>query len=155
MWIASDRNQSGDKSSWTYTYFFLIRHDEKYSSKEYKYLFMSTSMYKYHIIQFYAQELFSSLQFSRSVVSNSLQPHESQHARPPCPSPTPGVHSNSWVSDAIQPSHPLFSPSPPIFNLFQQQGLFQWVRSSYRLANLLEFQLQHQSFQWIFRTNFL
>ena len=41
---------------------------------------------------------FSSVQFSRSVVSNSLQPRESQHARPPCPSPTPGVHSDSWPS---------------------------------------------------------
>ena len=58
---------------------------------------------------------FSSVQFSRSVVSDSLQSHESQHARPPCPSPTPGVHSDSVhrVSDAIQPSHPLSSPSPP------------------------------------------
>ena len=40
----------------------------------------------------------SSVQFSHSVVSNSLQPHELQHARPPCPSPTPGVHSNSWIN---------------------------------------------------------
>ena len=57
---------------------------------------------------------FSSVQFSRSVVSNSLQHHESQHTRPPCPSPTPRVHSDSHhrVSDAIQPSHPLSSPSP-------------------------------------------
>ena len=59
-----------------------------------------------------------SVQFSRSVTSDSLQPHELQHSRPPCPSPTPGVHSNSCplklrVSDAIQPSHPLSSPSPP------------------------------------------
>ena len=51
-------------------------------------------------------------QFSCSVVSDSLQTHESQHARPPCLSPTPGVHSDHRVSDAIQPSHPLSSPSP-------------------------------------------
>ena len=51
-----------------------------------------------------------------------------------------------WVSDAIQPSYPLSSPSPPAFNLSQQQGLFQWVGSSYQVAKLLE--LQHQSFQW-------
>ena len=58
---------------------------------------------------------FSSAEFSRSVVSESLRPHESQLARPPCPSPTPGVHLDSVhrVSDAIQPSHPLLSPSPP------------------------------------------
>ena len=55
------------------------------------------------------------------------------------------------VMDAIQLSHPLSSPSPPIFNLSQHQGLFQWVSSSNQLAKVLEFQLQHQSFQWIFR----
>ena len=60
-----------------------------------------------------------------------------------------------WVSDAIQPSHPLLSPSPPAFNLSQQQGLFKWVSSSHQLAKVLEFQLQHQSFQWTFRTDFL
>ena len=55
-----------------------------------------------------------------------------------------------WVSDAIQPSHPLLSPSPPAFNLFQHQGLFQGVSSLNQVAKVLEFQLQHQSFQWIF-----
>ena len=68
----------------------------------------------------------SSVQFSRSVVSDSLQPHESQHARPPCPSQTPGGHSNVHrVGDAIQPSHPLSSPSPPAPNPSQHQSLFQ------------------------------
>ena len=52
-----------------------------------------------------------------------------------------------WVSDAIQPSHPLLSPSLPAFNLSQHQGLFKWVSSSYQMAKVLEFQLQHQSFQ--------
>ena len=59
-----------------------------------------------------------------------------------------------WVSDAIQPSHPLSSPSPA-FNLSQHQSLFQWISSSHQVAKVLEFQLQHQSFQWIFRTDFL
>ena len=59
------------------------------------------------------------------------------------------------VSDAIKPSHPLLSPSPPAFNLFQHQGLFQWVSSLHQVAKVLECQLQHQSFQWIFRTYFL
>ena len=58
------------------------------------------------------------------------------------------------VSDAIQPSHPLLSPSLPGFNLAQHQGLFQWVTSSHQVAKVLELQLQHQSFQWIFRTDF-
>ena len=59
------------------------------------------------------------------------------------------------VSDAIQPSHPLSSPSPLTFHLSQHQGLFKWVTSSHQVAEVLEFQLQHQSFQWIFRTDFL
>ena len=59
------------------------------------------------------------------------------------------------VSDAIQPSHPLLSPSLPAFNFSQHQGLFKWVSSSHQVAKVLEFQLQHQSFQWIFRTDFL
>ena len=52
-----------------------------------------------------------------------------------------------WVSDAIQPSHPLSSPSPPVFNLSQHQGLFKWVSSLHQVAEVLEFQLQHHSFQ--------
>ena len=59
------------------------------------------------------------------------------------------------VSDAIQPSHPLSSPSPPALNLSQHQGLFQWVSSSHEVAKVLEFQLQHQSFQWTPRTDLL
>ena len=55
------------------------------------------------------------------------------------------------VSDAIQPSHPVSSPSPPAPNLPQHQGLFQWVNSSHQVARVLELQLQHQSFQWILR----
>ena len=60
-----------------------------------------------------------------------------------------------WVGDAVQPSHPLSSPFPPAFNLSQHQGLFQWVSSSHQLAKVLEFQFQHQSFRWLFRTDFL
>ena len=60
-----------------------------------------------------------------------------------------------WVSDAIPQSHPPLSPSPPTFNLSQHQGLFKWVSSSHQVAKGLEFQLQHQSLQWIFRTDFL
>ena len=75
-----------------------------------------------------------SVQFSRSVVSDFLWPHGLRHARPLCPSPLlkftqTHVH---WVSDAIQPSHPLSSPSPPVFNLSQHQGLFTWLSSGGR-----------------------
>ena len=60
-----------------------------------------------------------------------------------------------WVSDAIQPSHPLLPPSPPAFNLSQHQSLFQWVGSWHQVTKVLELQLQHPSFQWIFRFDFL
>ena len=53
-----------------------------------------------------------------------------------------------WDGDAIQPSHSLSSPSPPTFNLSLHQGLFKWVSSTYQVGKVLEFQLQHQSFQW-------
>ena len=90
-----------------------------------------------------------SVQFNCLVVSDSLWPHELQHTRPPCPSSTPEstqIHVHR-VNDAIQPSHPLSSPSPPAFNLSQHQALFQWVSSSHQVAKVLEFQLQHQSLQ--------
>ena len=75
---------------------------------------------------------------------------------------TPGIpvhHQESiqthvhWVSDAIQPSYPLSSPSPPALNLSQHQGLFRWVSSLHQVAKVLESQLQHQSFQWTPRTS--
>ena len=58
-----------------------------------------------------------------------------------------------WFGDASQPSHPLPSPSPPALNLSQHQGLFQWLGSLNQVAKVLE--LQHQSFQWIFKVDFL
>ena len=68
----------------------------------------------------------SSVQFSRSVVSDPLRPHESQHARPPCPSPTPGVHSDSSIESVMPSSHLILSsPSPPAPNPSQHQSLFQ------------------------------
>ena len=77
---------------------------------------------------------FSSVQFSRSVVSDSLRPHESQHARPPCPSQTPGVHpdshpSSQWCHPAISPSVVLFSSCPeslPASESFPMSQLFAW-----------------------------
>ena len=60
-----------------------------------------------------------------------------------------------WVDDATQPSHPLLAPSPPAFNLSQHQGLFKWVSSLHQVAKVLELQFQHQSFQRVFRIDFL
>ena len=91
-------------------------------------------------------------------MSDSLQSHG--HTRLPCPSLSPRVCLNScplnwWCHPTILPSHLLSPPSPPAFNLSRHQGLFQWISSSYQIAKVLELQLQHQSFQWIFRTDFL
>ena len=93
----------------------------------------------------------NSVQFSRSVMSDSLWPHELQHARPPCPSLTPGVYPNpcplSWwwhltISTSVIP----FSSCP---QSFPASGSFPMSQlSSHQVAKVLEFQLQHQSFPW-------
>ena len=91
------------------------------------------------------------VQFSHSVVSNYLWPMD-------CSTPGYPVHHQllefaqthvHQVSDAIQPSHSLSSPSLPAFNLSQQQGVFKLISSSHQVAKVLKLQLQHQSFQWI------
>ena len=90
---------------------------------------------------------FSSVQFSRSVVSDSLQPHESQHARPPCPSPTPRIHSDSrpssqWCHPAISFSVVLFSSCPqslPATESFPMSQLFTWGGQSTAVSALASF----------------
>ena len=86
-------------------------------------------------------KVYTWVQFSHSVVSNSLQLHGLQHANLPCPSPSPEFTQTHvhWISNVNQPSHPLSSPSPPAFNLSQHHGLFQWVSSSHQVAKVLEF----------------
>ena len=86
---------------------------------------------------------FSSVQFSRSVVSNSLRPHELQQPGLPVHHQLPEFTQThvQWVGDAIPPSHPLSSPSPPAPNPSQHQTLFQWVNFSREVAKVLEFQL--------------
>ena len=102
-------------------------------------------------------QLSHSVQFSPSVGSDSSRPHGPQHPRPPVHhqlSESTQTHVHR-VSDAIQPSHPLLSPSPSAFKLSQHQGLFKWVNSSHQVSKILEFQLQHQSFQWTLRADLL
>ena len=84
-------------------------------------------------------------------MSDYLWPHELLHTRPPCPSPTPGAYSNSCP--LIWWCHPTTSSSVIPFSscLSQHRGLFQWVGSSHQVAKIMELQLQHQYFQWIFR----
>ena len=99
----------------------------------------------------------ASVQFSYSVVSDSLRPHGLQHSRLPCPSPTPGVYSNSCPSSRW--CHPAISSSvvhsSSHLQSFPDQSLFQWVSSLHQVAKVLEFQLEHQSFQWVTQTDFL
>ena len=102
-------------------------------------IYLCVCMYVYICL---CVSLYMSVQFSCSVMSDSLRPHELQHSRPPCPSPTPGVHSDSrplsqWCHPAISSS---VVPSPPAPNPSQHQSLFQWVNSSHEVAKVLEFQ---------------
>ena len=97
----------------------------------------------------------SSVHFSHSVVSDSLRPHELQHARPPCPSPTPRVHSDScpsslWCHATISSSVTSFSSCPQSFPAPRYFPMSQMFALG---GQVLE--LQHQSFQWIFRVDFL
>ena len=99
-----------------------------------------------------------SVHFNRSVLSNSLWLHELQHARPPCPSPTPTVYSNSCPS--VMPSNHLILCCPllllpsifPSIRVFSNEPVHL---SQHQVAKVLEFQLQHQSFQWVLRTDLL
>ena len=95
-----------------------------------------------------------SVQFSHSVVSDSLQPHESQHARPPCPSPPPGVHSNSCPS-SWQCHQAISSSVAPFFSCPQSLPASESFPMSQLFAKVLEFQPQHQSFQFTPRTDLL
>ena len=101
----------------------------------------------------------TSVRFS-SVAQSCLTPHNPMN----CSTPGLPVHHQlleftqihiHQVGDAIQPFHPLSSPSPPASNPSQHRGLFQWVNPSHEVAKVLEFQLQHQSLQWTPRTDLL
>ena len=110
--------------------------------------FLCYSYVKWYQFSVYIQ--FSSVQFSHSVMSDSLWPHGLQDIRLPCPSPTSElaqIHFHQ-ADDAIQPCHPLSSPSLPAFNLSQYQGLFQWVSSLHQVAKVLPFMLVICNFLW-------
>ena len=107
--------------------------------------------------QFQPVSLLSSVQFSCSVVSNTLWPDGLLHTRLPVYRQLPELaHTHvHWVADAIQSSHPLSFPSAPAFNLSHHQDLFQGVSSWHQVIKVLELQFQHQFFQGIFSTDFL
>ena len=137
---------------------------------------MWTTQYTYYLIQWKRENMilledkFWIEQMVKVILGSSFQFSSVTQSCPtlchPMNGSTPGlpVHHQlleftqthvHWVGDAIQPSHPLSSPSPPALNLSQHQGLFQWVSSSHQVAKVLEFQLQNQSFQWTPRTDLL
>ena len=102
------------------------------------------------LLVLFVYDKFSKVQFSQSVVSNSLPPHWLHDARLPCPSPTPRAYSNScplsrWCHPTISSS----SSHSPALNLSQNHSLFKRVSSSHQVAKVFVFELQHQSFQWI------
>ena len=106
------------------------------------------------LIYYLTTLMFSTVQFSHSVMSNSLQAHGLQHARLPCLSPTHGAYSNScplrwWCHPKILSSVILLS------SFLQSLGSFIMSQSSHQVGKVLELQLQHQSFCWIFRIDFL
>ena len=102
-----------------------------------------------HYIEHQDFNIWIILLFSQLVVFNSLQPHWVQHARPPCPSQFPRVFSSSY--SLHQWCRPAISSSDPLFSFCQHQWFFQWVICSHQITKTLELQLQHQSFQRIFR----
>ena len=137
---------------------------------------MWTTQYTYYLIQWKRENMIlledkfwieqmvkvilgSSFQFSSVTQSCPTLCHPMNCSMPGLPVHHQFLESTEthvhWVGDAIQPSHPLSSPSPPALNLSQHQGLFQWVSSSHQVAKVLEFQLQNQSFQWTPRTDLL
>ena len=117
------------------------------------YMYVCVCIYIYIYIYIYI----SSVQFSHSVVSDSCDPMN--RSTPGLPVYHQLLDSTQthvyWVGDAIQPSHPLSSPSPPALNPSQHQDLFKWVRSSRQVAKVLQFQFQYQSFKWTPRTDLL
>ena len=129
-----------DRGAWWATVQGIVKSQTRLSMQTYTY---NSMMFRFNSFAQLCLNLFDSMDCSTPglPVHHQLPEFTQTH-----------VH---WVGDAIQPFHPLSSPSPPAFNLSQHQGLFQWVSSSHQVAKVLEFWLQHQSFQWIFRTDFL
>ena len=129
----------------------MKRHIQKYSSVKNQgecHLLQATRSWKRGLGQILLHSpSVSSVQFSRSVVSDSLRPHESQHARPPCPSPTPGVHwdshpSSQWCHPAISSSVVPFSSCPqslPASESFPMSQLFSWGGQSTGVSALASF----------------
>ena len=139
---SNNNNNSSNNIFWRWS-----QHESRINPKPIKWLNTSNAL------------LWHSVQFSSVAKSCPTLCNPMNHSTPGLP-----VHHQlpeftqthvHRVSDAIQPSHPLSSPSPPAPNPSQNQDLFQWVNSSHEVAKVLEFQLQHQCFQWTSKTDLL
>ena len=131
-----------------------------YNTYMYAHIYSFSGSFPIYVITKYRVQisvLYNSVLLSHSVMSNSCDPMDCSTPGFPVRHELPEFTKTHihWVGDAIQPSHPLSSPSPPVFNLSHHKGLFQWVSYSHQVAKVLEFQLQHQSFQWMFRTGWI
>ena len=154
-WCEKDTLKAGSRKSWvtflpknpppqiSASHFLHVNHVPNVTGQ---YRLLSSVAHQLNLkavwIYLHKFSLFLAVQFSYSVMFSSLQPRGLQHSRPPCPSPR--VYQNSCS---------LSWWCPTAFNLSQHQGPFQWVTSLHQVAKVLEFQLQHQSFQWTPRTD--
>ena len=116
-----------------------------------------SSVYLPWICEFFITETPGKPVRAHSILSNSLRSHGLQHARPPCPSPTARACSKScplsrWFHSTISSS---VVPNSSCLQSFPASRFFQWVSSLHQVAKVLEFQLQHYSFQWTFRVYFI
>ena len=146
---------------------FAYRHTCSVYTHRYIYKFGILSFFMFYIALLFTFThthwvilIFSSFQFWSSVAQSCPTLCDPMnHSTPGLPVHHQFPESNQtqvhWVGDAIQPSYPLSSPSPPALNLSQHQGLFKRGSSSHQVAKGLKFQLQHQSFQWTPRTELL
>ena len=155
-WLFGSRGQSIRASNTSNEYSGLISFKIDFLNKFPLGVILYLVTFQYYILSYNA---LLSVQFSSVAQSCPILCNPMNHSMPGLP-----VHHQLpeftqthvyRIGDAIQPSHPLSSPSPPAPNPSQHQGLFQWVNSSHEVAKVLEFQLQHQSFQWASKTNLL
>ena len=137
-----------DRGSWWATVHRVSKNQALWSKwAQHRILYYTTL---YYSVQFSSVQLLSCVWLFVTPMDCSMPGFPFHHQLPELTQTH--VH---WVGDAIQPSHPLSSPSSPAFNLSQHQGLFKWVNSSHQVAKGLKFQLQHQSFQYTPRTDLL
>ena len=158
MWLKNCINKLKKERKKERNGFSIQRKENKYHVQNLVHLLM----WEINLIILLSMPMFPSLLRVFLVQFNSVAPtlcNPMDHSTPGLPAhhqlPEFTQTHVHWAGDTIQSSHTLSSPSPPMFNLSQHQGLFKWVSSLHQVAIVLEFQLQHETFQWTFRTDLL